>query len=593
MHVSLLKCSGLSTPQLAQSWGRRRKQQQIYYIFIFTTKSRVDNMDSRQRVFSTPELLRYILSFVEDRYALAASARVCTSWSDITLENLWRDHPVQPRALLSILSPMPEHRMAFSALPNSAGWARFFRYARHVRHIAFSDVLKLPHESPSHDLLKYMVLTRPPGPILPSLSSLIWDFADTNLSFYAIMFMHASIRSFTWRLPSGPLSAKALSSFLDNVVWRMPNLTAFELRGGSSVREDRDELLKLLSKLPKLVKVGLPFFFFTTEVAQVLSELPSLESICLCKHGYFPIQDVKQLHPTLHDTSFPCLKELEMAIHLPQLHGVDTAWPLHNLTKLHLQEIGNLTSDMALTMITYVCSQCPALESLSLELRVHELHVPNEDDEDDDLDPSQEIDIEAIRPLFELRSLKHLSISHDRQLCLSHEDIETIAHSFKALKTVILNPEPFFTDQAILSLGALTSFIRHCPDIEEIGLYIDGSQPPFDIWDMPAYPKSGRYLKTLQFGTSYIRDVYSVAKYLCPMIPSQCIIAPEYLYTVRIDPGWSVGDCRDRWNQVGEILSLLTATRDEEREKTRLLQSEVDSLRLQFALIRGAPAPGP
>ncbi|EPQ53005.1 hypothetical protein GLOTRDRAFT_139964 [Gloeophyllum trabeum ATCC 11539] len=481
----------------------------------------------------------------------------------------------------------PSYKLMFEGLPDPAGWARFLTYARRVRRITFEYSLNFPLEEISHEALEDMGMTRTTATILPSLTSLTWDCKDTVVAFDSVMFLHQGIREFIWYLPKVVRYSHPLSSFFTNVAARMPDLDTFELRSVAPLKLIQKDLLEFLPKLRKLRKLGLPIFYVTPEVAQTLATIPCLETIYysdISSPSYGNSEDVEVFRPSLSSDSFPALKSLEIAVHTPEFHHMGSTWSMHNLTTLHLQEVTPLLADTALSVVTCICTQCPSLENLILDFRcsmliADEQMIVDDDEVEIDMEP---IDIKVIEPLFQMRHLQHFTISHDRVLELSHEDMDTIAFRFRNLKSIVLNPEPFVTVKSALTLGALNSLLRECPNIEEIGLYIDATQPAFDMLDIPEDKEVGRALKTLRFGTSYIEEVHSVANSLSKIVPVSCTVSHALQHRAHYIADWDLTTCSNRWKEVGEVAALLTTAREEERQRTRELQLEMERLRAQL-----------
>ncbi|KAF8068091.1 hypothetical protein FPV67DRAFT_1669955 [Lyophyllum atratum] len=536
------------------------------------------------RVLALSELLDIIFRFLDDA-SNASNARVCKQWSELALDALWKEVSDLHR-IFSLLSPLEtviDEVYGFARPLETSDWRRFERYRRRIRTLSYlsSEAGYTLHQSVFDDIAR----SRMSLDILPCLHALEWDAPLSQ----CVLFMHKNIKSFAVTLPREIAGAH---SFFEDVAARMPNIIHLDLRLRFSITSIENLTINLVQNLTKLQKLTLPRFCFTTKIAEAVSHLEDLEAI---EYEYFEQQgcgvseDVMHFKPSLTEGSFPSLWDLNITVLFDDATNfLDTSFAPTNLTSLFLESLIIETPTKVLRLITAIAENCQALKTLALVSLVDSstfaTQVPNKDDS---------ITMDTLRPLLTCPNLASLDLIHHRPLHLQQEDMEEIATSWPDLEKLFLNNEPVYMERSTLTLQALLPFARHCPKLHTLGLFIDAtaadippsSDPASAYQDIPF-----KALRRLSMGVSIIGEEGPVALFLSRICPLDCIVVSGITWHMSFDFVMEIMDivrprC-EKWTMVRDFLPLLTRSRMEERAWARLLQEEVEDLRIQTAVLR-------
>ncbi|KAJ7707801.1 hypothetical protein B0H17DRAFT_1192234 [Mycena rosella] len=542
------------------------------------------------RVLEIPELLHMIFGFLGDP-SNAANACVCKRWNSIALDTLWSEVEDLHR-LFGLLGPLkqlgdsPDAPYAFIANPDADDWRRFTKYSARVRRLFFHAESGLLRLSPT--VFEDVARTRTSLNILPNVNTLSWA-GPLSL---AVMFMHANVKRFVLWLPDKfavpdlPLQPQYdLLPFFRDVASRMPNLTYLDLRTNMPMHDMEVDLIFLLRSLAKLRKVVFPRFECTTRIAETLAQLPDLGTL---EFQYVPEQglgdpsDTHVFRPTLAMGAFPSLWDLSLTISLNDgVQFMRNSFAPTNLTALYFDSYLVESPAVVHELLSLLAETCHLLESLGIVTLIGP-NSPNE----------ERINFSTLRPLLNFPNLLIFEIIHQNPLDLTLEDLDQLARSWPSLKKLILNNEPAVSEHSTLTLQALLPFARHCPEIEQLGLFINASTA-----DLPSSPTNftssyqslpfGK-LKRLSMGVSLLEDAGAVALFLSQLCPLGTHI--EYGVTWETDAliesllDAMVNRC-EKWRKVEELLPLLTRLRMQERERTRLLGVEVQDLRMRSGVL--------
>ncbi|KXN83439.1 hypothetical protein AN958_01453 [Leucoagaricus sp. SymC.cos] len=452
------------------------------------------------RVLRIPELLDTIFRSLENHDNLN-NALVCRSWSEVALDALWR-HVDDLHRLFGLLAPLvvgkETKKWEFSRLPDSSDWKRFQKYTKRVREFSYNeDAYEVEiHQSVFDDVAR----TRTTLSILPNVHTLTWRAYPP----LCVMFMHSNVRRFAIHLPE-LVKNSSLRPFFDDIISRMPRLTHFDIRTNIPVNVLERDIIHLLSSLLNLQKLTTPRFFFTSRIANCLSQLPKLGCI---EFQYFEEQgtgdpnDIAIFRPELDEGAFPLLWDLSVAASYPHVERFLTIpFAPSNLTMLYVESPTFEYPTAIHQLLTAISENCQMLKLLALI-------SPRQDPGNlaDVSDISHRVDINTLKPVFACGNLTSLEVVHQFPLKLSQKDLEILALRWPSLETLNLNTEPhnFLTSE--LTLEALFPFAQHCPRLTYLGLFIDASSPssipPFNPTS-PPYPSFKR-LRRISLGLSPI-----------------------------------------------------------------------------------------
>lgn len=336
--------------------------------------------------------------------------------------------------------------------------------------------------------------TCPTGQVFPNLKCLRGDFR---------------VRSFPDFLMHGSVFELHLFCYLESFVYeysdvrhiakRLANLTSLTLeaeleREGDSM--DMEEACGFVASFTKLETLVIPLYSFYGNTVKCLSTMGSLRTITVdptkilaSRGAHWPFENRKTM-PVLFHGAFPSLQELSFGSSLAcaQTFLADAHFPAPSLRSLWLRAtdldstIINDTTPRALRdLLRLLADKFSSLEQLEIIMNP----VGSYTGEDFQMLPIDFADISSIT-LF--KSLTSFELRHAYPIKASDEDIESLASQWPTLKKFILNPYPSFTSEPTLSRRALLSFATHCPNIRELGLYIQTAAtplPPRSAFDFP------------------------------------------------------------------------------------------------------------
>ncbi|TCD63646.1 hypothetical protein EIP91_005163 [Steccherinum ochraceum] len=549
------------------------------------------------KVFQIPEIVELILSFL-DRRENTNTARVCRRWSDIALTLLWRDVPdVFP--LFSILSPLDTSgrrgstgfEYVFTRNLGASDWERFSRYARRVRILAHNeDSVKFVSSLAFDEIAR----TRATLQILPNLGSLTWLTHTSQRMRFSLMFMHERVNEFIASLHLH--DDYPIATFFNEVVLRMPHLTALDLRFDFGVSEIEAAIVELLGGLPKLKSVIFPLYTLTSRIVQQLSKLPHLGTIQFEfkeDQGQGQVEDIMNFVPHLEEGAFPTLFDLSLSARLSDItaflghmHG-----PTH-LTHLYAHVITSAHPDEVMHFLTTISENCQQLTHLYIDYMASPGGVIPA--------PQPRLTWNALRPVLTLPNLIVFEMRWDLPIVLSQANVTEIASKWPSLEVLLLNCEPLDpSEDGTLTLDALLPFARHCPNLRELGLYLDATRISEDEVALQASAvKPFKNLKRLCMGLSTITEPGPVALFLSRLCPLGCEVAsgvtwPEGFGMAETATNREVldrlqaaaGAWWEKWAEVARTLPLLTKLRIQEREARVALEREVDDLRTRCRLL--------
>jgi hypothetical protein len=407
-----------------------------------------------------------------------------------------------------------------------------------------------------------------------------------------VMFMHSNVKRFFLQLPDR-LREVSPGPFFHDITARMPNIIQLDLRMEIPMHSIEGDAIDLFQGLTKLEKITLPRFHFTTRVAEALSRL---ENLGVVEFQYYQAQgrgdpdDTVVFNPSLSEGAFPSLWDLSMTTSFE-----DAARFIHkpfaptSITMLYIDSQALETPADVLSLLNMIADNCHLLQSLGLVSTIDPSIMTSDQPPKADC-----IGIDTLKPLFQCPNLNALELVHQYPLDLRQDDVELIATKWPSLETLLLNNEPVYLSQSNLTLQALLPFARHCPKLRHLGLFIHATTadlPSISSFGLPSSEDRPRFgkLRRLSMGVSIISEEGPVALFLSHICPLGCRLESGVTWDESIVVGEGIALAIERrcekWNKVVELLPLLTRLRMEEREKARMLQSEVEDLRLRTGLL--------
>ncbi|KAF9788175.1 hypothetical protein BJ322DRAFT_1209250 [Thelephora terrestris] len=548
-----------------------------------------------QRVCFIPELLCLIFDHL-DLSSNACNAVVCKAWSEVARDKLWWEVS-GPRQLLSILAPITVAG-CFERKLEPKDWSRFMIYAPRVRKFTYADLGHVPKISTA--ALAEISETRTTLSLLPRLRELTYITAFPNQRRFAVLFMNESVRRFNFRLDDEP---EPLRPFFDNIPARMPHLTVLDLRTSRSASSIEKDLARLLSELPCLEKVVLPLYHVTGSMLETLTKLPDIGVIefqYLQGQGIGDKADVANFDPHIPKDGFPKLWDLSLSAHLSKLIPVliDTLAPAaKNLTSLYLHAISVKNEASVHEYFSAVGENFPLIERIYMEA----LPGPIMSTQWSGAEPEFEVlTLDTLKPLFDCPHLDTFVLMYPSPLCLTLDDLETLTSRWPALEVIDLNKEPVILGSALgtrsnLSLRALLPFAKNCPNLRELGLYLDATET--DLPSASEIPRPFTKLTDLNVGISSIGEPQSVAFFLSRICPADCRVEAgerwPHVESFVDDTSRAVLQGRiSAWVEVNSYLPLSVKLRHEEKAVRDDLEREVEDLRIRNAILAEKSAMG-
>jgi len=375
----------------------------------------------------------------------------------------------------------------------------------------------------------------------------------------------------------------------------MPKIRTFGISSlipASCIEED---LVTLFHSLPKLRKVVFPRFYFTTRIAEALSVCEDLEVVEFQyneEQGRGDVNDVANFAPTLQAGAFPVLWDHSMTVSFANAVGFfDTAYSPANITTLYIDSPEIDSPDDLKYLLSALADNCQLLKNLTLISS----RDPMAETSDVELTESFAITLDTIKPAFRLPVLTLMELLHQYPVSLSLGDLETLAKQWPSIETLILSNEPVHLIASPLTFDALLPFARHCPRLTHLGLFIDATNenhslnpylPTYSPSQIPTLPS----LQILSMGVSIAKDDHKAALALSQVLVAGCKVECGITWDERFEVSAEISETVQKrcavWVDVAGMLPVLVKLRMEERERTRLLEKELEVLRGRTGAIR-------
>ncbi|THU97556.1 hypothetical protein K435DRAFT_777985 [Dendrothele bispora CBS 962.96] len=534
-------------------------------------------------VFEASEIVEQILRWC-DKSTINDCARVSKQWSEIALDLRW--HKITNLEIL--LGPLGietrrrsrgwnngRSTIVFTyelvSQPTNEGWMRFEKhYAHRVRVLRLEGVY-------DQNLLDVLYRIRSSKPLLPNLKTIYCSrLLGKGLMEPLFLFVHEDILEFMLDVPE-PYS-DATRTVLGAIYRRMPNLEKLNI----TIWPDS----RYVSSINEVVR-NLPSLKFVTIPATASDGLVVLLSILIS----LPKLRILHIIPGRHQLDVPgesdakvpifpmgCFQTLETLVLCSEYSTASSMLCCTTFPRLENLEIytGSLESRSGLqSLLSNIQKNCHSLvklslgieslaqsrisqeiSSLSVQTHLHHLYC---------------ITLADLSPILSITPLLSFEILCPFCLELGLDDLEQIASAWPKLKSLNLNAflldTTLFPEVQRLDLRSILPFARHCPDIEELGIFLDAeSRSVPSESDIDALPSHFTKLKTLFFGKSSISDEGEVAQFLSCVCPIGCAIGyGKERYVCEGDD-----EMARKWRVVGDFLPRLFAVRRRYEQKLAL-----------------------
>jgi len=198
------------------------------------------------------------------------------------------------------------------------------------------------------------------------------------------------------------------------------------------------------------------------------------------------------------------------------------------------------------------------------------------------------ITFDTLRPLLEFQKLVGFKITHKESLVITENDIKELAMAWPTLETLHLCHDPHILEDAPcdggLSPTALMHFAEYCPNLKELGLFMNAT-----VWtdssQCPQIVKPFSRLQRLHVGVSRIAQPNAVARFLSDVCPRQLAIFTDSCWESAAlrESAPACQPRRDMWKSVASVHRELVEVRLQERrrgqEERRLVELELQQLR--------------
>ncbi|KAH8113197.1 hypothetical protein DFH11DRAFT_1545300 [Phellopilus nigrolimitatus] len=495
------------------------------------------------------EIQLQIFSLIEKSDS-ARCARVCRRWQKAALDRVWSsvDSLVFLVQLLAPLrlEPVSRNPLKFSRTITAQDWEKFMPYARRVRHL---EIRLSETRSTRLDNSVFIELARCRKilPILPNLSSLkvewLYLCGREGWPNHIFLFLHGGIQSLDLRIGVIEEGDQPLDILFDDITERAPLISEFTIHVGS-VTENESSISKLLSRLVYLKTFTLDPFSPSQTMLNALASLQNLQTVQLISDiGAYSSTKFQKLNA---DGAFPRLKSIPLYCDLESvclLLGSPNAFK--NLLELDLRNADiHKENTCELVHLYSLFNLIPRVCLLFRRLAVKGNTWSRVQD-----DPIQ---AENLRPLTLLSQLEMLKLDLAHPIDVTNNQLVDIFGKCNSLTTLVLNTRPLVMRfSPSLTLDVLQLLSENCPQLIELGLYVDARVIP-NTPDL-LHARGFRNLQVLDLGASPIYDSGNVSLYLSRIIPSQCTFVISWSGGAQ---GRKTEGFIERWREVEKDVSV-------------------------------------
>ncbi|KAK7453334.1 hypothetical protein VKT23_012013 [Stygiomarasmius scandens] len=333
----------------------------------------------------------------------------------------------------------------------------------------------------------------------------------------------------------------------------MPELTKLDL-SIQGIAEYIPPLINTMKELKSLQSLTIPVFRDLSEILPFLSRHERLKELRILSkknqttisrfprfadqaHVYFPALEILDIHASYGAASkFFCRV-------IPYLSTIQISTAVHE------------EPDRVRSLLSKMSTFCPFITHVSLDIIRGSAIAQSVSDSQSNMSS------DILRPILQRSSISSFRIEYCLPISMGLQDITAIASAWPQLRVLSLCCDPLLQQSTSVKLGleAILPFIRHCPEMEELGLFIDTSSSAIpSTSEIDALPSPFKKLKCLSVGTSEIQHEGAVAQFLSLICTPGCV--------VKYGANWFEDDRNQeemarRWKAVNDLLPHLFAVR--------------------------------
>ncbi|EIM81036.1 uncharacterized protein STEHIDRAFT_172087 [Stereum hirsutum FP-91666 SS1] len=522
------------------------------------------------KALTLSEILNLIFAFLP-RSANATNARVCKTWSDSALDDVWYEIPDVSKAFQALAATVVSNgKLDYTRPPTLSEWNAFLVNCDRVR-ILDCNVADSPNPL-SSDAIHKIAVTRPTGCIFKGVRKLRSKNIVGGLD---PMFMSSSVTDLSLSITDNTTSRRLeqLSWDIDAIIARMPHVVSLSLEKSTIGPEVLEPfLLQFIEGYPSLTEFHVPYKCLRTRIVEVASRLPNL---CVLRNDpgwdtIYASTSMPAFEPKLNAESFPVLNDFDLtattadAVQLVR----DPHFPSHNLRALCLRVIIDIregSSNGISRLLDAISDTCISITDLSLYLQ--STFVGGQQ--------RLSITFEDIVPVFGLSSLQTLELYNDEPIKMTDDDAQSLASSLPELVTLYLTRHA--SQPPPLTLRCLSYFARHCLKLSTLEIVLNSN----DCVPLASDATPFRSLRFLHLGASPISDVQPVVQFLAPTLPVKCrllvmndaVVNQSAVYRSPASNGM------DRsWKEVQDSLLRISESKEVWADNERSLLNEITKL---------------
>ncbi|KAG8964847.1 hypothetical protein FRC00_000882 [Tulasnella sp. 408] len=424
----------------------------------------------------------------------AVCACVCKKWSEVALDELWRDlEHIYPLLKLVIPSELlyeeyyryEEYgeekftREKTLGLLQGADWPRFRQYASRVRFIIMEkNFIKLSRTS--NQGLAFIHLQHPFGSCLtPNVRRLRWNPAREAKIAPMIPFISQQLEEL--RLDILMASPDIREAFL-SLAHRTPNLKKLSIESSSSLSDVSSSFSRWIQTCFSLEKAHIPRRWQISSVIAAFGSLPNLFEFGIKWSNFTePLMELR-MDMTILEGHFRSLRRLGWTSRIDQANKL-------------LQQTSHQLQGLALN--------CPEPSSQEEVVDLVATALTESLDPDDwGLAVPPPFSLETLRPLLACGRLRVLRIHYPSPFNISTMEIEEMGAAWPDMEQLVLCPDPSERRNGT-PISSLPHIATAFPRIRALGLYINPWEPPGSAGDL--FPEGQfRSLRELNVGTSSV-----------------------------------------------------------------------------------------
>jgi len=526
----------------------------------------------------THDILKQAYTFCGDR-DLTRCAQTCKNWTDPALDIIWFELEakefVNLFAILAPLEPAQLHcqssdfltRMEFTRPISHRDWKRFIPYASRVRIMDGFD-----HQGQfsmiSEAALADILITRPStNPILPRIKTLKVDgelVPDYPWCKFFTGLLHDGLQELCIYIPSLELSPDAVLSFLEEVVWRSPNITSLSIESSlmTFVGDVGVSLSSSISRMHNLRKfVALSCLLTPVELC-VLEQLPHLQEVSIFFDSHLQGRMTNGALPKfVSPNPFPQLTSLELQASLAELcrylslaNGISPG-----LRTLFVDVISQSKFGIFQNALVKIAEAFPHLEYLSIT-RNEDFNVV--DEVAGSVRPP--LTYGNLHPLTRMTRLQTFILKYEVVVSMTNRELCTLLSQCPSLVALDLNQEPIVLSPTELTINVLPLIAQACPRLADLALYVDTNVKPLETSSLSTFTN----LKSISLGISLLQCRPVVATLLAQVLPEGCRLISKPSFEQKMEEQFGEPNDvetravrRKEWAQVSEWIPILLEVR--------------------------------